>query len=484
MTIKVALHHKTRYTYDKPVGMSPHEVRLRPAAHCRTPIDSYSLKVRPAKHFLNWQQDPYGNWVARVVFPEKSRELEFTVDLIADMTVINPFDFFVDPSAEQFPFAYSNNNHRELAPYLEQLAPTPLLMAWITRARGKFLGAPISTIDLLIAVNSMVRQDVNYLVRMEQGIQEPEFTLQCGQGSCRDSAWLLVQILRFLGIAARFASGYLIQLAADQKSLDGPSGPEKDFTDLHAWCEAYVPGAGWIGLDATSGLLAGEGHIPLACTALPGSAAPVTGATDIAGSELEFTMSVTRIHEDPRVTLPFTEGQWAAIDAIGHQVDQQLAENDVRLTVGGEPTFVSIDDMEGAQWNYTALGDRKLELATELLYRLRARFAPGGMLHFGQGKWYPGEPLPRWALSCFWRKDGQPIWDDAADQALRAKNLKLTEVEAGRFASALAQVLGVAPEFALPAYEDPWKIIRDEANLPLNIAPLNEDTSTESARRL
>ncbi len=483
MTIKVALHHKTRYTYDKPVGMSPHEVRLRPAAHCRTPIDSYSLKVKPARHFLNWQQDPYGNWVARVVFPEKSRELEITVDLIADMTVINPFDFFVDPSAEKFPFAYTNDNARELAPYLEQVAPTPLLMAWITRARDRFLGTRISTIDLLIAVNSLVREDVNYLVRMEQGIQEPEFTLQCGQGSCRDSAWLLVQILRFLGIAARFASGYLIQLASDQKSLDGPSGPEKDFTDLHAWCEAYVPGAGWIGLDATSGLLAGEGHIPLACTALPGSAAPVTGATDVAGSELEFAMTVTRIHEDPRVTKPFTEGQWAAIDAIGRQVDVELADGDVRLTVGGEPTFVSIDDMDGAQWNYTALGERKLELATDLLYRLRHKFAPGGMLHFGQGKWYPGEPLPRWALSCFWRKDGVALWDDEAEATLRARNPQATEAEAGRFASELALALGVPADFAVPAYEDPWRIIRDESNLPLNVDPMSEDTSTERARR-
>jgi uncharacterized protein (DUF2126 family) len=292
-----------------------------------------------------------------------------------------------------------------------------------------------------------------------------------------------VQILRHLGVAARFASGYLIQLAADMKSLDGPSGPEKDFTDLHAWCEAYVPGAGWIGLDATSGLLAGEGHIPLACTALPGSAAPVTGLADMAKTTFTFEMTVTRIHEDPRVTKPFTEGQWAAIDTLGRQVDSELAAGDVRLTTGGEPTFVSIDDMEGAEWNYTALSERKLELATDLLYRLRHRFAPGGMLHFGQGKWYPGEPLPRWSLSCLWRKDGVALWDDEADAALQAKGLTATAVEAGRFASELAQALGVAPEYAVPAYEDPWRIIRDESNLPLNVDPLAEDTSTEGARR-
>jgi uncharacterized protein (DUF2126 family)/transglutaminase-like putative cysteine protease len=479
VTIKVALHHRTHYTYDRPVGLSPHEVRLRPAAHCRTPIESYSLKVKPAKHFLNWQQDPYGNWVARIVFPDKAREMEITVDLVADMTVINPFDFFVDASAERFPFAYTDENARELAPYLELAPQTPRLMAFVNDVRTRYLNASLSTIDLLIAVNRMVREQVDYLVRMEQGIQSPDETLERGQGSCRDSAWLMVQILRYLGIAARFASGYLIQLAADQKSLDGPSGPERDFTDLHAWAEAYIPGAGWIGLDATSGLLAGEGHIPLASAALPTSAAPVSGATEICKSTLDFSMSVTRIQEDPRVTAPFTESQWGAIDALGRLVDQQLEQNDVRLTVGGEPTFVSIDDMEGPEWNYTAMSERKLELATELVHRLRERFAPGGLLHFGQGKWYPGEPLPRWALSVFWRKDGEPLWTGV----IPAKAGIQDGVDAERFAAELAQALGLSPDYVLPAYEDPWRIIHDEANLPLNVDPLTSDTSTEPARR-
>jgi uncharacterized protein (DUF2126 family) len=482
VTIKVALHHRTHYAFDRPVGLSPHEVRLRPAAHCRTPIESYSLKVKPAKHFLNWQQDPYGNWVARLVFPEKARELEITVDLVADMTVINPFDFFVDASAERFPFVYTSENARELSPYLELVPETPRLAAFVFKARERFLAKPISTIDLLIAVNHMVRADVDYLVRMEHGIQTPEQTLEAAQGSCRDSAWLLVQILRYMGIAARFASGYLIQLAADQKSLDGPSGPEKDFTDLHAWAEAYVPGAGWIGLDATSGLLAGEGHIPLASAALPVSAAPVSGATDVCKTTLDFQMSVTRIHEDPRVTKPFTEAQWSAIDLLGQQVDRELEEGDVRLTVGGEPTFVSMDDMEGEEWNYTAMSENKRRLSTELLYKLRDRFAPGGLLHFGQGKWYPGEPLPRWALSCFWRKDGVPLWE-TVDKVEPPKGVKIDEEAARRLATELAQALGLSPEYVIPAYEDPWRIIRDESNLPLNVDPMTSDTTTEAARR-
>jgi uncharacterized protein (DUF2126 family)/transglutaminase-like putative cysteine protease len=480
MTIKVALHHRTHYAFDRPITLSPHEVRLRPAAHCRTPIESYSFKVRPSKHFLNWQQDPYGNWVARLVFPEKARELEIVVDLVADMTVINPFDFFVDAHAADFPFSYTSENARELAPYLELEPQTPLLAAWIERARRELLARPITTIDFLVGVNARIRHDVNYLIRMEPGIQEPEQTLALRQGSCRDSAWLLVQALRRFGIAARFASGYLIQLAADVKPLDGPAGPEKDFTDLHAWCEAYVPGAGWIGLDATSGLLAGEGHIPLACTALPGSAAPVTGATETSRTTLDFQMSVTRIHEDPRVTKPFTESQWGAIDVLGQQVDRELRESDVRLTMGGEPTFVSIDDMDGAEWSYTAHSDRKLELATELLYRLRERFAPGGLLHFGQGKWYPGEPLPRWALSCYWRKDGAPLWSgESGSDPAAGSDPELPR----RFALELAQALGLSPDYVMAAYEDPWRILRDESNLPLNVDPFAEDVSTPPARR-
>ena len=483
MTIKVALHHRTHYAFDRAVNLSPHEVRLRPAAHCRTPIEAYSIKIKPANHFLNWQQDPYGNWLARIVFLEKSKELEIVVELVADMTVINPFDFFVDKSADQFPFAYTKENARELAPYLETDPLTPLLAKWMERSRARHLGKPILTIDFLVALNRDLQQDVGYLIRMESGIQAPEFTLESAQGSCRDSAWLLVQILRRFGIAARFASGYLIQLVADVKSLDGPSGTAKDFTDLHAWCEAYVPGAGWIGLDPTSGLLTGEGHIPLACAALPTSAAPVTGYTDPCESTLDFSMSVSRLHEDPRVTRPYTEVQWAAIAAMGERIDRELVEGDVRLTMGGEPTFVSIDDMEGAEWNYTAHSEKKFALAVDLLHRLRKRFAPGSLLHFGQGKWYPGEPLPRWALSCYWRRDGEPLWeDDRILPGLHGEE-KATVESARRFADELAGALGLETAAVIPAYEDPWKLLREEANLPPNVDLLAEDLANASVRQ-
>ena len=453
MPIRVALAHRTSYRYDRRVGLSPHEIRLRPAPHCRTPILGYSLSIAPANHFLNWQQDPYGNWIARAVFPEPTDQLEVTVDLTADLTVVNPFDFFVEPYAETFPFAYSVPLAGELTPFLEQAPDGARVDAWVERFRSS-VPAGTSTVGMLVTLNQRLKDDVAYLVRMEPGVQTPEETLANASGSCRDSGWLLVQILRRLGIAARFASGYLIQLAADQKPLEGPAGVDRDFTDLHAWAEAYIPGAGWIGLDPTSGLLAGEGHIPLACSASPGSAAPITGLADVADVRFEFAMSVTRIHEDPRVTRPYTDAQWQAIDALGERVDADLAAGDVRLTQGGEPTFVSIDDAEGPEWNFTALSPAKRDLAETLVRRLKARFAPGALLHVGQGKWYPGEPLPRWALGLFWRADETPLWHDELLFADPRGRGTATGEAAQAFIDALAAKLALPRACPIAAYEE------------------------------
>ena len=483
MTIRVALNHQTRYSFDRAVNLWPHEVRLRPAAHSRTPILSYSLKVEPAGHFLNWQQDPFGNWVARLVFPDKAESLSITVDLVADMTVINPFDFFMDEFAENFPFEYPKELKHELGPYLEADPAGPLLKDWLTRTRKELLVKEMRTIDMLVGINQRVQGDVGYIVRLEAGVQTPEETLELKRGSCRDSAWLLVQALRHLGLAARFASGYLIQLKADVKALDGPSGTDHDFTDLHAWTEVYIPGAGWIGLDPTSGLLAGEGHIPLACTAMPSSAAPVIGGTEVCEAHFDFAMHVTRIHEDPRVTQPYTEAQWRAVLDLGHQVDAELKAQDVRLTMGGEPTFVSIDDMDGAEWNYTALSDKKRELAGDLLGRLQGHFSPGAMLHFGQGKWYPGEPLPRWALGSYWRTDGKPLWKDDKLMVTADGGGKQQAKDALHFIRRLTRELGLDPGFVISAFEDVTRIIDEEQRWPDNFDPLKVDLKAPDERR-
>ena len=483
MAIRVALHHKTSYHYDRPVALSPHEVRLRPAPHARTPILSYSLTVQPENHFINWQQDPFGNYIGRFVFPEKADRLEFTVDLVADMTVINPFDFFVEKYAESFPFNYPPELAAELGPYMRIDAPGALVEEWVAAARRDILKKDLATNDFLVAVNQRLQRDVAYLLRMEPGVQTPEETLQQRSGSCRDSGWLLVQILREMGLAARFVSGYLIQLRADQASLDGPSGTQVDFTDLHAWTEVYVPGAGWIGLDPTSGMLASEGHIPLACTAMPSSAAPVTGFTDKAEVTFLHEMTITRIHEDPRVTKPYTEADWEKIDQLGQLVDADLKRQDVRLTQGGEPTFVSIDDMDGAQWNTEAHGDKKRELAGELMHRLKNHFAPGGMLHYGQGKWYPGEPLPRWALNIFWRIDGQPMWREVALFSDENKSDGYASDAAERFTLELVKSLGLPANSLIPAYEDVMLQVQIEQRLPANLDPLKSDLQAPEQRR-
>lgn len=466
MSIHVALTHRTSYTYDRLVAMTPQIVRLRPAPHAKTQVLSYSLALKPKEHFLNWQQDAFGNFLGRIVIPEKTREFSVTVDLVADMSVRNPFDFFLEEDAKEFPFRYSDIELRELAPYLEVNDAGPRLAKYLTSIDTT---KPQNTIDFVVTLNQRLEQDINYIIRMEAGVQAPEETLEKATGSCRDTAWLLVQILRHLGLAARFVSGYLIQLKPDVKSLDGPSGTDHDFTDLHAWAEVYLPGAGWVGLDPTSGLLAGEGHIPLAAAPHFASAAPISGGHEAAEVSFGFDMQITRISETPRVTKPYTEKQWSDVLALGRDVDNVLKANDVRLTMGGEPTFVSIDDMDGGEWTNQAVGPTKRQYAEQLMRRLSKKFAPGGMLHFGQGKWYPGEQLPRWAFAVYWRRDGVALWEDDAliDREAPAQPADIEKAES--FSSELCRQLGLAADSAMPAFEDKAHFMLVEQKLPVNL---------------
>lgn len=479
MTIRVALTHVTRYHFDKPVALSPHLVRLRPAPHCRTTVDAYSLKVSGGEYFINWQQDPFGNHQARLVFPEKVTYLQVEVEVVVPQTVINPFDFFVEEYAESFPFAYPETLHKELAPYLEVSESGPRLQRWLSDINRR----PRPLVDFLVELNQRLQRDIDYRIRLEPGVQSAEQTLEKRLGSCRDSAWLLVQVLRHLGLAARFVSGYLIQLTADVKALDGPSGTESDFTDLHAWTEVYIPGAGWVGLDPTSGLFAGEGHLPLAATPEPSSAAPISGYTDACEVKFDFEMSLTRIHEEPRVTKPYTDAQWQAILALGGQVDERLQQQDLRLTMGGEPTFVSIDDMDAPEWTIAAQGPTKRRLAEGLLRRLRPHFAPASLVHYQQGKWYPGEPLPRWALACYWRKDGQPVWQDDRWLADIDRNYAVTAEHARLFGQALVQRLGIASKWLIPCFEDAYYYLWLERRQPVDIDLRGEDLQDDENRR-
>ncbi|HTZ03511.1 MAG TPA: transglutaminase family protein [Xanthobacteraceae bacterium] len=483
MSILVGLHHATRYSYDRAIGLGPQIVRLRPAPHCRTRVPSYSLTVTPAQHFVNWQQDPHGNWLARYVFPEKTEEFTITVDLLADLEVINPFDFFVEPYAEKWPFAFPPELlHEDLAAFVEPEPAGPRLLEFVRSVSRQ----PRGTVDFLVELNQRVQQLIRYLIRMEPGVQTPEETLVSGAGSCRDTAWLLVQVLRRLGLPARFVSGYLVQLRPDVKPLDGPAGAETDFTDLHAWTEVYLPGAGWIGLDPTSGLLCGEGHIPLAATPHFRSAAPISGMVEPCQVTFHYEMSVQRIGERPRVTAPFSDEAWSALDALGEKVDADLASHDVRLTMGGEPTFVSVDDYQSAEWNTEALGPAKRERADDLIRRLRDRFAPGGLLHYGQGKWYPGEPIPRWAFALYWRRDGVPIWRNAALIDREAGAREASTGDARDFAEGIATRVGLMTDFVQPAYEDPLDRMLQQGLVPADFDPSNPkiDDPHERARLL
>ena len=465
MSIHAALTHRTSYRYDRPISLGPQTIRLRPAPYARTPILSYSLKVSPEPHFLNWQQDPQGNFQARVVFPEKVSEFEVTVDLVADMATINPFDFFLEPEAEQFPFTYDPILEEELAPYRKMSLPGPELLSLLASIPPK----AEKTVDLLVEINRMLAGRIAYIVRLEPGIWSPEETLGRATGSCRDSAWVLVNLLRHLGFAARFVSGYLIQLVADQKPVTGPAGPTTDFTDLHAWAEVYLPGAGWIGFDATSGLMAGEGHIPLAASGDPISAAPISGLVEKSETTFDFAMGVTRISETPRTTKPYDDATWQDILRAGARVDRALTAGDVRLSMGGEPTFVSASDMEAPEWTTEALGPSKRRMAGRLLRRLVPLWSPGAALQYGVGKHYPGEQLPRWALHAHWRRDGEPVWVNPELLATDDDHDGATAADAARFAAILAERLQIDPDLVIQAYEDIHYFLWRESRLPANV---------------
>ncbi|WP_332701527.1 transglutaminase family protein, partial [Devosia sp.] len=478
MSIKAAVYHLTHYKYDRPVYLQPQIIRLQPAPHSKTKVLSYSLKVSPSLHFVNVQQDPYGNFLTRFVFPEPVTEFKIEVDLVADMTVYNPFDFFVEESAEIWPFEYPEGIRADLSIYMQPEPVGPLLQRFLDGIDK----TPMNTVNFVSAINASIQQHIAYIVRMETGVWTPEETLGNAKGSCRDSSWLLVQTLRNLGFAARFVSGYLIQLKPDLVSLDGPAGTDHDFTDLHAWCEVYLPGAGWVGLDPTSGLLTGESHVPLAATPHYRNAAPISGFASYAEVDFAFDMRVTRVAEHPRITKPFSDDSWDELDALGKQVDKVLVENDVRLTMGGEPTFVSIDDFEADEWNTGAVGPTKRTLADDLIRRLRERFAPNGMLHYGQGKWYPGETLPRWTFSLYWRLDGKPVWTDESLIAREGVKTTATHEDARRFLEVFSHNLGLTGETIDEAYEDPGEWLLKEANLPANVDPANSELADPEAR--
>jgi uncharacterized protein (DUF2126 family) len=448
MSMQVALNHRTQYRYDKAVSLGPQVIQLRPTPHCRTRILCYSLNVRPPEHLLNWQFDPHNNYLARLLFPDKTKEFVVEVDLVAELSPFDPFAFFLEPGVEDYPFEYAPELAKDLDLYRSIDPAGPLLQAFLVNISDEKRG----TISVLVDLNRRVRDEIGYVRRLGPGVQTCEQTLETCTGSCRDSAWLLMQSLRHMGIAARFVSGYLIQMAVDESASEGSSGSQTDSAELHAWAEAFLPGAGWIGMDPTSGLFAGEGHIPLVCTPNASNAGPIRGTVELASVDFSYSMSIRRLNDAPRPSKPCTEEDWVQVEQIAHRVDADLKAQDVRLTMGGEPTFVGIDEPESPQWNTEALGAMKRTHALALIQSLRKRTAPDALLHYGQSKWYPGELLPRWALSLFWRGDGVAVWENIDLTAKDDQDYGFDEADAFIFMEALTRRLEVSSENLMPAY--------------------------------
>ena len=464
MGIQVELHHRSQYKYDKPVALGPQVIQLRPAAHCRTAISAYSLEVTPANRILNWQFDPLANHIARVIFPAKTSDFTVDVHLIADMTPYNPFDFLLEPGIQTYPFTYTTDQSINLGPYLYPLPKGPALFKFLQGISADKQG----TLSFLITLNQQVRDRVEYTTRMEHGVQSCDQTLELGSGSCRDSAWLLVQILRNLGFASRFVSGYLIQLAEDDPTAEGATGPKVDSADLHAWAEVFLPGAGWVGFDPTSGLLAAEGHIPLCCTPTALEAAPVWGTVEPSGVEFLHTMTLRRLNQPATLAKPYSDQEWSKIREVAHSIDSDILAQDIRMTMGGEPTYVAIDDPESMQWNLEALGPAKRSRGLALIRDLRERTAPGALLHFGQGKWYPGEPLPRWAFHCISRLDNVPVWENGDLIAREDQTFEVGAADSLAFLTALVNRIEADANNILPAF-DP---IDDESTRAAHIEPV------------
>jgi uncharacterized protein (DUF2126 family) len=463
--MRLLLQHRSHYRYPEPALLGTHTLRLHPASHAKAHIETYRLGCEQAERVL-WTIDPHGNRVAQVIFPwpDRVRELDILVEMAVEIRPVNPFDFFIDHRVEELGFTYPDEYRSELESFLAldepALARGPLFDTFLAE-----LPSTGSTVQALVEINRRTNARIKYVIREEPGVWTPEQTLTEGRGSCRDSAMLLVALLRARGIAARFVSGYLIQVTDEGMLPDLPKGLDHDVVDLHAWAEAYIPGGGWIGLDATSGLLASEGHIPLATASTPALAAPLHGTADMLASEVHFEMSIARLGHEPRPTAPYTDEVWAGLLDAGRRADRKLAELGVALTMGGEPTFNSRDDIEAPEWNGEALGPNKWRAGLSLTRELRDRLFPGGVVLQRMGKFYPGESTPRWALDAIGRTDGGVLWDSVAIGTRPGR------ASAEYLARELATALGL-DDGLQPAYEDPWHFLAQEGRLPIDGDPL------------
>lgn len=467
MSTRVAITHTIEQCFDRPVRLSTHWLRVRPAPQARARISAYSLTLHAEPHFLNWVRDPFENHLARVDFPEPLGSLKIELEFIAELEPSNPLDFLLEPDAASHPFSYPDQLRKELLPCLKINQPGRELRQWLSTLTRK----PMSTVERLDLVNRRIQSAHAVTPSVSLGPRDAEVVLSQRRGSCWDLAWLLTVTLRHLGLAARLACGHRIILA------QGPGG--RDSVSLHGWSEAYLPGAGWIGLDPVAGLFTTEAYVPFACAPDPLRVRPIVGYREACEEQQVEQLRIVRL-EARQSADPVTH--LADVQAVGRFVERDLAEQGVRTAVGIGLSLVLSSETDEPEWNVAALGPTKRSKGESLLSRLRRRLAPGGVIQQGQGKWYAGDPLPRWQLGCYFRFDGRALWQHPERLASPPSGRSAELGDAQRFTGALATALGIDPECVVGAYEDPLPNLL-QAPVALDLAPSELQLADPARRR-
>lgn len=480
MSTPVALIHHIEQAFGSRRTVPTHWLRVRPAPHTRPAVTAYTIQVDCQPHFLNWVRDPFENHVARLDLPEPVTGLALTVEILADLVPLNPFDFLTESEATRFPFEYAEQTRKELAPYLKIETPGARLSAWLKTLDHE----PAYIVEKLGTLNQAVHQRVTSPglnwnpafpgteAAILDGI-ELDGVLETGGFTPWQAAWLLTLSLRHLGLAARFTSGYRIFLDV--------SDPASDTASLHAWSEVFIPGAGWLGLDPAAGMYTHEGYIPLASTPEPVRALPLTGLDS--RYPLQHTVKVRRLLP-ATLPNPYTEAQWADLNATGEQVNAVLAAQDIRLANAQTLSFVSPAHRYAPEWSTQALGQHKRQVAEELLQRLKRLWAAGAVIQETQGEWFGGETLPRWQLQVCFRSDGLPLWHHEDWHDIHALQEPLTAADLETFARSLTRNLQLSPDYLLPAHEDPlYELWRNRRTLQFH-PPAEALSDTTSRRQL
>lgn len=262
--MKLGLRYQTTYRYDEAVGFSPHDVRLFPRSDRFSRVRRLDFTATP-KATIRYSRDVFENIVASCFFPEKSKELEFRLSINLDLDKKDPFHFILESGAVETPFEYDAEIAKMLAPYRERHVKERLVVpGWEPPTNRKRRG----TVQMLAELNKRLHECIGYERREEGAALSPTETLRLGRGACRDVAVLLAEILRQMGFAARLTSGYLRESDSETKRAEG---------SLHAWTEVFLPGAGWIGLDATNGVFCNHNFIGAAVGLTPADITPISG---------------------------------------------------------------------------------------------------------------------------------------------------------------------------------------------------------------